>query len=157
MLHRLAETAGPFVGMVRSAHDELLEKIAQQCFEPDVFRSTYAQKVIDYIDATYHDQLEFLWPKFPHNAVWRRQDTYKWYGALLLVHPSKLGLDGTDDIEIIDLRMEPGKLAKLLDNQKYFPGYHMNKKHWYTVCLNGTVPLDELFLRIDESYLLAVK
>lgn len=33
----------------------------------------------------------------------------------------------------------------------------MNKKHWYTVCLNGTVPLDELFLRIDESYLLAVK
>ena len=98
-----------------------------------------------------------IWPKFPHNAVWRRQDTHKWYGALLLVHPSKLGLDGTDDIEIIDLRMEPGKLAELLDNQKYFPGYHMNKKHWYTVCLNGTVPLDELFLRIDESYLLAVK
>jgi predicted DNA-binding protein (MmcQ/YjbR family) len=36
------------------------------------------------------------------------------------------------------------------------PGYHMNKKHWNTILLNGT--LKENFLRemIDESYALVV-
>ncbi|MDO5549136.1 MAG: hypothetical protein Q4F79_11730 [Eubacteriales bacterium] len=33
----------------------------------------------------------------------------------------------------------------------------MNKKHWYTICLNGSVTKDELFRRIEESYELAKK
>ena len=37
------------------------------------------------------------------------------------------------------------------------PGYHMNKRHWNTVHLDGTVPDDELKLMIDESYLLAAR
>jgi predicted DNA-binding protein (MmcQ/YjbR family) len=31
-------------------------------------------------------------------------------------------------------------------------GYHMNKKHWNTVMLNGSVPDREVFLWIDHSY-----
>ncbi|WP_127589281.1 MmcQ/YjbR family DNA-binding protein [Paenibacillus koleovorans] len=37
------------------------------------------------------------------------------------------------------------------------PGYHMNKRHWNTVHLNGAVPDDELRTMIDESYLLAAR
>ena len=37
------------------------------------------------------------------------------------------------------------------------PAYHMNKKHWYTMILDGSVERRELFRRIDESYRLAVK
>ena len=36
------------------------------------------------------------------------------------------------------------------------PGYHMNKEHWNTVKLDGTVPEDELLGWIDESYELVV-
>jgi predicted DNA-binding protein (MmcQ/YjbR family) len=32
------------------------------------------------------------------------------------------------------------------------PGYHMNKKHWNTVILDGSVPDKELFSWIDHSY-----
>ena len=32
------------------------------------------------------------------------------------------------------------------------PGYHMNKKHWNTIYLDGTVPDKELFSWIDHSY-----
>ena len=28
----------------------------------------------------------------------------------------------------------------------------MNKKHWYTVILDGSVPFEEICRRIDESY-----
>ncbi|MCZ8511094.1 MmcQ/YjbR family DNA-binding protein [Paenibacillus filicis] len=32
------------------------------------------------------------------------------------------------------------------------PGYHMNKKHWNTVLLNGRVPEAELLQMLEESY-----
>jgi len=41
--------------------------------------------------------------------------------------------------------------------KNYYPGWHMNKKSWYTIVLNGSVPNDELRERITESYELAGK
>jgi predicted DNA-binding protein (MmcQ/YjbR family) len=35
-------------------------------------------------------------------------------------------------------------------------GYHMNKKHWNTVMLNGSVPDREVFSWIDHSYNLII-
>lgn len=34
------------------------------------------------------------------------------------------------------------------------PGYHMNKEHWNTITLDGSVHEDELMSWIDESYML---
>jgi hypothetical protein len=33
-----------------------------------------------------------------------------------------------------------------------FPGYHMNKKHWNTVLIDGSIPDNEIFSWIDHSY-----
>lgn len=32
------------------------------------------------------------------------------------------------------------------------PGYHVNKKHWNTVVLDGTVPADEVREMVEHSY-----
>lgn len=37
------------------------------------------------------------------------------------------------------------------------PGYHMNKKHWNTVMLDGSIPVGEIERMIDHSYALVVK
>ncbi|MDM8530246.1 MmcQ/YjbR family DNA-binding protein [Anaerolineales bacterium HSG25] len=37
------------------------------------------------------------------------------------------------------------------------PGYHLNKKHWNTITLDGSVPDEEVFGMIDASYALVVK
>ena len=37
------------------------------------------------------------------------------------------------------------------------PGYHMNKKHWNTIILDGSIPNDEIFAMIDDSYDLVIK
>ena len=37
------------------------------------------------------------------------------------------------------------------------PGYHMNKTHWITVTLDGSLPDGELQRMIDESYELVVE
>ena len=36
------------------------------------------------------------------------------------------------------------------------PGYHLNKKHWNTIVLDGTVPDDEIVELIEHSYALVV-
>ena len=37
-----------------------------------------------------------------------------------------------------------------------FPAYHMNKTHWVTVLLDGTLPEPELFWLLEESYSLSM-
>lgn len=56
----------------------------------------------------------------------------------------KLGLDEEGETEIVDLKAPPSEISALIDGKRYFWGYHMNKNHWYTICLDGTVPNEEL-------------
>ncbi|MCZ9313470.1 MAG: MmcQ/YjbR family DNA-binding protein [Methanocorpusculum sp.] len=125
--------------------------------EQNVFTSEDARNVIRYVRETYQDELEFLWQRFPKNAIFRRKDTKKWYAALLVIPGRKLGLDSDGPIEILDLRIQPDDIGFIVDHQRYFPGYHMNKNHWYTICLNGSIPTDEIYQQIDTSYTLAEK
>ena len=156
-LHLTDGAVGSFVGSVRSEYERILADISNHCFAPEVFKSAQAKELIEYVRTAYADELEYLWEKFPDNAVWRRKDTTKWYGALLTVSKRKLGMKADETVEIIDLRIAPENMDALIDHKLYFPGWHMNKKNWYTVILDGSVSLEELHGRIDESYLLAMK
>ena len=156
VLH-LTDAVGAFVGRVRTDCAETLQKIADNCFETKLFTGDYAAKIVEHIREKYQDRLEFLWEKFPQNAIVRRKDTRKWYALLLTVKKQSLGLAGEQTIEIIDLRMKPEDIGSLVDGCKYFPGYHMNKRHWSTICLDGSVPLEEIYQRIEQSYRLAAR
>lgn len=156
-LHLVPDASGSFVGQVKTQYEAILEEISAKCFDMDVFKSNQAKEVISYIRNKYGDEFEFLWQKFPDNAIVRRKDNQKWYAALLTVSRRKLGFDCDEKVEILDLRMKPDDIQRLVDGEKYLPGYHMNKKHWITVCFDGTVSMEEIYQRIDESYLLAVK
>ena len=157
VLHRVNAATGAFVGQVRNERDEVLRAVADACFDPDVFKSASARRAIDHVRAAFGAEPEYLWQKFPGNAVWRRADNRKWFGALLRVAASKLGIGGDEQVEILDLRAAPEALAALVDGKRFFPGYHMNKRHWYTLLLDGSTPEGELFERIGESYDLAQK
>lgn len=43
--------------------------------EQNVFTGEDARNVIRYIGETYQDEPEFLWQRFPNNAILRRKDT----------------------------------------------------------------------------------
>lgn len=157
ILHRVPGASGAFVGRVKEAYQQILQEIADKCFVPDVFKSDYARKIITYALEAYGDEPEFLWKRFPENAVLRRKDNGKWYAALLRLSGSKLGLATSETIEILDLRIRPEEIETTVDNKRFFPGYHMNKQHWYTICLDGSVPLEEIYVRLDASCHLAKK
>lgn len=149
--------SGSFVGQVKSEYEAVLENIAGKCFDIEVFKSKQAKEVIAYVRNTYGDELEYLWQKFPDNAVVRRKDNQKWYAAILTVSRRKLGFNSDENVEILDLRMMPEDIEKQVDGAKILPGYHMNKKHWITICLDVSVSIDEIYQKIDKSYLLAKK
>lgn len=155
ILHRTATAAGAFVGMVRADYEAVLADISEKCFDIDVFKSNQAKQVISYVQNKYDNELEYLWKKSPNNAIWRKTENNKWYGILLTVPYRKLGIDSDASVEIIDLKIQPEQIEKLVDNNKFFPGYHMNKKHWITICLNDSVETDIIFNMIDNSYGLA--
>ena len=157
VLYRAENAVGAFVGEIRQECAKVLQKIAKECCHDSIFKNDETLAVIAYVREKYGDEFEFLWEKFPDNAIVRRKDSQKWYAVILTISRQKLGLNGNDKIEVMDLRGLPEEIAGLTDGQKYFPGYHMNKKHWYTLCLDGSVGLEEICRRVDESYLLAKK
>lgn len=156
-LHTISGVQGEFVTAVRLAYESVLFDIRDKCFVDDIFKSDGAKAVMQYIFDKYDTPLEFLWKKFPENAIYRRKDNQKWYAAILTVARNKIGLDGNDKIEILDLRINPIQLEETIDYKQYFPGYHMNKRNWYTICLDDAVDYDDIFKRIDISYELAKK
>jgi predicted DNA-binding protein (MmcQ/YjbR family) len=58
----------------------------------------------------------------------------------------------------ISLKCEPDHALALRAIYKAVqPGYHLHKRHWNTVTLDGSVPEQEILQWIDGSYRLVVK
>ena len=76
---------------------------------------------------------------------------------ILTVQAGKLGLADEERTEILDIRADAETMARALDFEHYFPGYHMNKRTWLTVRLDGSVALGEIAPLIARSYELAGK
>ena len=155
VLHKVKQAEGAFVGRIREIYESTMEDIVYNCFEPDVFRTEDAVFLLSYVKERYGDSMEFLWERLSDNAVLRRKDNQKWYAAMLPVRGDRIGLQTKEIVEIIDLRLEPDEMEATIDRRSFFPGYHMNKKHWYSILLDGSVPHEELIRRIDESYRIA--
>jgi predicted DNA-binding protein (MmcQ/YjbR family) len=84
------------------------------------------------------------------------------FGAETLVFKVKgkmfllVGLDN-DPLQF-NVKCDPDKAVELRDQYDAIqPGYHMNKKHWNTVVVDGTVPFRLLKEMIDDSYHLVVQ
>jgi predicted DNA-binding protein (MmcQ/YjbR family) len=58
----------------------------------------------------------------------------------------------------MNLKCDPDHAQELRDLfESVKPGYHMNKRHWNTIILDGSIPQGEIERMIDHSYGLVVK
>ena len=57
----------------------------------------------------------------------------------------------------MNVKCDPDQALALRDIfDAVIPGYHMNKKHWNTVKLDGSIPVGEIERMIDHSFALVV-
>ena len=112
------------------------------------------EKVFAYIQKKYKLFPEYPWAKYDSNAVFRHSDNKKWFALLMNVGKDKLGLPGTGYVDVINLKIDDMMFRDILiQKEGILPAYHMNKQHWITVLLDGTVEENDLHELIDTSFI----
>lgn len=110
--------------------------------------------IFAYVRKKFGTEPEYPWGRYPRYAVLRHQLGRKWYGLIMDVPRNRLGLDGDGLVEIINLKSD-GALDLLISGTPgILPAYHMAKRHWVSILLDGGITSEELFALIDESHAL---
>lgn len=95
---------------------------------------------------------DYPWIRTPNNAILRHEHNRKWFGAIVDVTEDKLGLDGDRLIDVLLLKCDPVLVGSLRSEPGILPAYHMNKEHWITVLLDGSVTKEMIYGLIELSY-----
>ena len=112
------------------------------------------ETIFAYIKKKYKVSPEYPWVKYDDNAVFRHSDNKKWFALVMGVEKDKLGLSEFGYVDVINLKIDDMVFRDILVQQEgILPGYHMNKEHWITVLLDGTVEEDKVYDLIDASFL----
>lgn len=111
--------------------------------------------IYEYAAKQYGTEPEHLWKIFPLYSVFRRADNKKWYAIIMNIQRNKLGLDGDEYVDVLDIKCSPDVRDALLEQQGFLPAYHLNRKNWITVLLDGTVDSQTVLNLVDESYNIA--
>ncbi len=115
--------------------------------------SSLREKIYKYVEEKYSCVIDYPWMRYPDNAVFRHEDNRKWYGLVMTIPRSRLGLAGHESVDVLNVKLPDALLVEILIKQDgFFPAYHMKKDKWLSIILDGTVPCEEVYHCIDMSY-----
>ena len=109
------------------------------------------EEIYEYVKKQYGTVPEYLWKESPESAVLRHKNG-KWYAVLMQVEKSRLGLEGDTKVDILDVKCDADMVGLLTQTYGFLLGYHMNKKYWITMLLDGTVSEAKILDFLDMSY-----
>lgn len=150
------KTTGSFVGQIKDEYEKIINSFIENCTEPNIFKSNNSKQVIKYIKEKYNDDLEYLWEKLPNCAIWRNKNNDKWYGLIMQIKESSLGLKSDKETEVLNLKYQKDQTNEIINNKTIFPAYHMNKKSWISIKLDEDIDIKEIENLIDNSYNLLI-
>ena len=114
---------------------------------------SYREQVFDYVKSKYGSHIEYLWARFPDDAIFRRNDNRKWYGIVMGITYKKLGVNKEGKVTVLNVKIDDPLLIDFLVHQQgFFGAYHQTKGKWITILLDGSVPFDQIKQLIDISY-----
>ena len=78
----------------------------------------------------------------------------KWFGIFMKVPGKYLGREKTERFDVLNLKIDPEEsyIVREMYPGSILPAYHMNKRHWISVILDDSVPLDFCEFLIGKSY-----
>ncbi len=110
-----------------------------------------------FITKTYKIDSENPWIKYPSFSVFRHKDNKKWFAVIMTIDKRKLPVDKDGQIDIVNLKCDAEIIWLMRQKEGVFPAYHMNKEHWLSVCLDGSVSDDDLKFLLSLSYDITAK
>jgi predicted DNA-binding protein (MmcQ/YjbR family) len=109
-------------------------------------------EILDYVKRKFDCEPEYAFEKYPNYIALRHDKHGKWFGLIMNVPRDRLGLDGGEIVDVIDVKCRPLTVNILSEKLGFLPAYHMNKEHWITILLDGSVTKKDITKLIDESY-----
>ncbi|MGY0683482.1 MmcQ/YjbR family DNA-binding protein [Mammaliicoccus sciuri] len=110
------------------------------------------KKVFDFVKNEYQVLPDYPWKSHSNYAVLRHKDSGKWFCLLMDITSDKLGLQTSEKIDVINLKISKEFIGPLRKKEGIYPAYHMDKSNWVTISLNEFDKLNEIKDLIDESY-----
>lgn len=110
------------------------------------------EELRDFILETYCAKHDFPWIQHPEHEVFRHPNNRKWFALIMDVPKNKLGLQGTDKMDVVNFKGDADLIWALKGEAGFFPAYHMSKTNWITVALDGTVPAERIKKLLAMSY-----
>ena len=148
---------GSFVGEVREEYKKILTDIRDKCFIQNYFISVQANRITNAIIKKYGNSPDFMWETFSDYGVFKNADNNKWYGIIMNIDYSKLGLNNNKPVEVINVKLDKDEIQELLKKNGFYPAWHMNKKYWITIALDETLPDKIIMDLVEESYSYTLK
>lgn len=105
-----------------------------------------------YLTDTYSVTGEHLFARYPNFLVFRHRGNRKWFAVIMDIPRKNLGLTGDGEISVVNLKCDTRLIGSFREEPGIFPGWHMNKAHWLTVALDGTVEDEKIKFLADMSY-----
>lgn len=112
------------------------------------------EDIFRYVRKKYGITEDYPLPTAPTFPVMRHPDNRKWFAIIMDVQREKLGLDGMERVDVINVKLRDPMFTDMIVQQEgYFRGYHISRGNWISILLDGTVPLKDICGLIDESFL----
>lgn len=116
-------------------------------------RTSLRDRILEYAKDKYETVPDYPWESYPRYAVLRHADNNKWYGLIMDVPRFKLGLEGEERVDILNVKMDDPIFAEMLMQRSgYLKGYHISKGNWVSILLDGTVAYEEICDMLDRSF-----
>lgn len=115
---------------------------------------TIKQQILSYAEKTYSAVPDAPFRTAPTYLVLRHAGTQKWYALFMDVPRERLGLSGSESVDILNVKCDPRLSGSLRMGKGILPAYHMHRDSWITILLDGTVPAKDIFPLLDMSYAL---
>ena len=97
------------------------------------------QEFEEYVKKEYNEYPEYLFGDTPDCAVYRHSDNRKWFCIIMNIPKRRLGIDSDEKANIVNLKCSQEIIGDIVREDGIFPAYHMNKNHWISVLLDGSV------------------
>ena len=115
------------------------------------------QELAAYLTDTYGTAGEHLFAKYPSFLVFRHSGNRKWFAVIMDIPRKNLGLSGEGQTQVVNLKCDTRLIGSFREEAGIFPGWHMNKAHWLSVALDGTVENEKIKFLVGMSYELTKK
>ena len=148
------EVPGKFASEIKKEFVNCLENIREHTCYRQEYRFQQTERINQYVQNKFNVACEHLWEDSPDFSIYRNPVNRKWFMLNGTVARNKLNRlnESAEEVDIINIRIDNKDLRDLLEIPGIYEAYHMNKKNWITIAMDGTLTDEDIERLIIDSY-----